>query len=474
MTTDPTDRAAMVERLSRHERLRGVPRTELEWLAAHGQPCALAPGDVVAHMGDSRESLHLYIVLSGRLTTYVQRQRARRKLREVRGGELVGLLPFSRLTISTADVVVDDAAEVLRIDSGLFPALIRECPAVAAACVHSMIDRAQALTESQLHDEKMFSLGKLAAGLAHELNNPASAALRSVESLVVRQREIDDASDAVAISGLSASQQETLRALREECLIGARSHESPIARADREEAIAQWLEAHDIDPVPAATLADACVTIERLETLAGTISGPALGPAISWVAASIGGTALLSEIRQAVKRIHDLIAAVKGFTQMDRPLVPEPMSIAPGVRDTVSVMGPKARERSVTIDIDVPEELPLVRASAADLNQVWASLLDNALDAAPTASRVQISARTVERNVVVSVVDQGAGVPQSIRGQIFDPFFTTKPVGQGRGLGLDTARRIVSLIEGQIELDSVVGRTEFRVHLPIAMSGARP
>src|SRR5262245_12311823 len=272
---------------------------------------------------------------------------------------------------------------MLHIDSGLFPQLIRECPSVTAACVHSMLDRARTLTESHLHDEKMFSLGKLAAGLAHELNNPASAALRNVESLALRQREIDVALDAASDAGLSFTQRSTLRSLVVACLAQPRVDESPIASAEREEAIADWLHEHGIDPVCAAPLADACLTIDRLDAVAAEISTSALGPAIAWLAATLAASALLTEIGHAVKRIHDLVAAVKGYTQLDRPLVPEATDIAPGVRDTVSLMHPKARARSVTIDVAVPAELPLVRASAAELNQVWATLLDNALDAAP-------------------------------------------------------------------------------------------
>jgi signal transduction histidine kinase len=462
---------AIIERLSQHNRLRAVPLEELEWLAAHGEMRTLARGDLLSRAGDPRAAHHLNIVLSGRISVYVERPRVRRKIHEVRAGDFSGLLPFSRMTHSTADLVVDEPVDLLHVDSGLFPELIRECPAVTEACVHSMLDRAQALTESHLQEEKLFALGKLAAGLAHELNNPAAAALRSIELLSWRQAEVDAAASTLADAALGTRERDSIREFRSACLNIARVEESPIARADREESLVDWLDTHGIEPVFADSLAEARVTAEQLETLAVGLPPAAIRPALAWAASSVAARRLVGEISQAVKRVHDLVASVKSFTQMDRPLVPEPTQIVVGVRDTVAIMEPKARTRSVTVDVEVSDELPLVRASAAELNQLWAILLDNALDAAPTSSRVVIAAKTSSENVLVSVVDAGNGIPNDIRGRIFDPFFTTKPIGQGRGLGLDTARKIVALMGGAIEVESAPGRTEFCVSLPTVASG---
>jgi signal transduction histidine kinase len=461
----------LIDRLALHDRLRGVPRAELEWLAAHGVLRTLVAGEFLAHLGESRELHQLYIILAGRLGSFVDRDGVQRKVRDTSAGEFEGVFPFSRMSQATADVIVEEALEILCIDPQLFPTLIQECPAVTAACVHSMLDRARTITQSDLHDEKMFSLGKLAAGLAHELNNPASAAIRSVDSLAKRQSDLEATLEALSDAGLSASQRATVHEIRAACLANIRSDESPIPRAEREEAIAEWLASRRIESDDAASLAEAGVTLEHLDMLECAIPVPSLGLAIAWVASSMSTAALLSEIGRAVQRMHNLITAVKGFTQMDRPLVTEPTSIAPGVRDSLAVIGAKARSRSITIDIDVPDDLPRVRASAAELNQVWASLLDNALDAAPTSSHIAISARVSGGSVVLSVVDQGAGIPDAIKSRVFDPFFTTKPIGQGRGLGLDIARRIVMMNGGRIEFDSVPGHTEFRVFFPFVPRG---
>ena len=217
----------------------------------------------------------------------------------------------------------------------------------------------------------------------------------------------------------------------------------------------------------AALFADAGLGVEDLRVL-DELPRHAVAHSVAWIAARIGARSLTAEIDRATRRIHELVAAVRGFTQMDRPLVVEPIAIGPGIRDSVMVLAPKARGRSVAVDVDVEPDLPSVRASAAELNQVWASLLDNAIDAAPPASCVTISAAQVNEAVLVRIVDEGAGIPDEIRGRIFDPFFTTKPMGQGRGLGLNIARRLVRLMGGQVDVVSRTGRTEFQVSLPIA------
>jgi len=166
------------------------------------------------------------------------------------------------------------------------------------------------------------------------------------------------------------------------------------------------------------------------------------------------------------------VSAVKRFTNMDRPTVAEPASLAGALADTVMVLGAKARDKSIAVTLDVPPDLPLVPAYGGELNQVWSNLIENALDATGVAGTVVVSARADGRTVVVRVADDGPGITAENRARIFDPFFTTKPVGQGTGLGLDIARRIVRRHDGQIEFDSRPGHTEFRVILPASSGGA--
>jgi signal transduction histidine kinase len=175
---------------------------------------------------------------------------------------------------------------------------------------------------------------------------------------------------------------------------------------------------------------------------------------------------LATDVERATTRIYELVSAVKRFTYMDRPTVAEPSSIAQALADTVAVLGAKAKSKSVTVTLDVPADLPLVRVFGGELNQVWSNLIENALDAVAEGGKVAVNARAEKENVVVRVIDDGCGIVGDDKHRIFDPFFTTKPVGQGTGLGLDIARRIVRRHDGQIEFDSEPGHTEFRVILP--------
>ena len=190
--------------------------------------------------------------------------------------------------------------------------------------------------------------------------------------------------------------------------------------------------------------------------------------AIRWIAADSSTRRLADEIQEAATRVYDLVAAVKGFTHMDRANVPEPVDVEAGLRNTIVILGSKAKSRSARITLNVAEALPPVRGFGGELNQVWSNLVDNALDAAGEGGRIDISASREGNKVVARVVDNGTGIPADIMKRIFDPFFTTKPVGSGTGLGLDIVRRLVQRHNGEIEVESRPGQTEFRVTLPAA------
>jgi len=455
----------LVEQLAQHKALSAVPRAELEWLAAHGTHRVLAMGDVLTPKGTHPEGM--FVILSGRIEINVDRGSGLQKVMEWRGGSITGMLPYSRLVGPPNDTVAMEPTSILMLSSDQIPELIRECHNVTSALVHVMIDRAKQFNASDLQSEKLASLGKLSAGIAHELNNPASAIERSAATLVDR---LDDAQRAVQALGalrLSASQLEVIDQIREACAsnlaIGVRS---PLEQRDREQAIEDWLADRGLDERNAEALADTAVTFEQLDALTAVVQGEALDAVMRWLAAGCSLRGLASDIQEAALRISGLVSAIKGFTHMDRSMTAEGVNLSQSLSNTVTVLRSKARAKSVAIHVELPPDLPQVRGFMGELNQIWANLLDNALDAVPTSGRIEVRAEREPGGVAVRIIDNGPGIPPGVKSRIFDPFFTTKDVGKGMGLGLDIVRRLIVHNDASIEVTSEPGRTEFRVVLP--------
>ena len=329
-----------------------------------------------------------------------------------------------------------------------------------------MVDRARAFKSSELLDEKMISLGRLSAGLAHELNNPASAVARSAKMLVTELDRLDAATKQVCQLNLSDEQFSSIAALREEhrtVLIGR----SPLEAADSEDALADWLDEHGVSGVPVEQLAASGIVPSDVETLNAAIGTDRIGPVLTHISAGQTARRLAEEINSAATRVHALVDAVKGFTYMDQQAALKPIEISRGLSDTITVLGAKARAKSVEVRLEVPKDLPPVDGYGGELNQVWLNLLDNAIDAAPKG-HVRVTANAESGKVVVRIIDDGHGISAEVLARIFDPFFTTKSVGEGTGLGLDIARRIVDHHHGEIDVTTNEHGAEFRVTLPVS------
>jgi len=461
----PSD-TALVDRLAGLTNLAGIPREELEWLVAHGEVEIREAGDVIAWKGRRIESL--WLVLSGHVTVSVDRGAGPRLVFEWHVGDVSGMLPYSRMTGPPGDNQLEERSEFLSVHERHFPEMAHRCPAFTAYCVHSMLDRARSFSASELQDEKMISLGKLAAGLAHELNNPASAAVRGAKQLLGGIAQADAASRALGAAGLTDEMLASIERVRSACLAAPQGDVlSPIQQADREDEIADWLARHGVDPRHAQPLADTAVTIDVLDTLAEAVTGDTLDAALRWIAAGCTAYSLAAEIEEAATRVADLVAAVKRFTYMDSLAGPELVDVEPGLRDTIKVLAAKARSKGATITVDLEPNLPRVHATGSELNQIWLNLLDNALDALGESGHIAVTGRRQLDRVAVCVADDGPGIPDDVLPFIFDPFFTTKPPGQGTGLGLEITRRLLRRYRGDISVESRPGRTEFKVRLVV-------
>jgi len=330
---------------------------------------------------------------------------------------------------------------------------------------------ARAIESTVRQRSALVTLGTLSAGLAHELNNPASAAVRAVDALDGASASLLDSLGRLAKAGISAGQFSELDALRQEVEPPA-GLPDPLRVAEREDALSSWLADHGVgrDWIVAPALAAAGVDVAWCERAAGVLEPAALEPGLDWVAATLSMTTLLAEVRESTRRVSELVAAVRTYSQMDRA-ARQRVDLHEGLESTLLVMGHKLRQ-GIKVVRRYGSDVPLLDGYPGELNQVWTNLIDNAADAMDGTGTLTVTTRPDGEDVVVEINDTGSGMPPEVASRAFDAFFTTKDVGKGTGLGLDVAQRIVQeRHHGSITIDSRPGSTTVRVRLPRTSSG---
>lgn len=321
--------------------------------------------------------------------------------------------------------------------------------------------------------EALAALGKLAAGLAHELNNPAAAATRAVDALGTAYEDMLTSLQRLAAIPIGAGQFTAIDALRRE--LGPRPALDPMDLADREDALADWLATRSVarEWELAPVLTGAGADIGWCDRAAEAMGTDALEPALAWVVSTLSATGLLDEVGESTRRISDLVAAVKSYSQLDRASM-QATDLTEGLESTLVMLAQRV-PAGVVVERDYGADVPVIQALAAELNQVWTNLLTNALDAMGDSGTLRLATRLDRGSVVVEVADTGPGMSPETRQHAFDPFFTTKQVGEGTGLGLDISRRIVDRHHGEITIDAAEpGETVLRVRLPLRAPASPP
>ena len=357
-------------------------------------------------------------------------------------------------------------SRVLQIDSETFRRVAVERPEIADVFISALAQRMRETQRAFRQQEKMVALGKLSAGLTHELNNPAAAAMRAAEELrgaALRAQLLALEHD----ERFSPQGQAALGALQREATENGAVLD-PLARSDREEEIADWLEERGVEDAwdLAPILAAADLDTERLERLTSELGGEGgeLSGGLGWLGTTLELTSLADEVGLSVGRISELVRAMKEYTYMDRAAYVE-TDVREGLENTLTILGHKLK--GATVEREYEEDLPKIWANAGELNQVWTNLIDNAADAVDGRGHIVVRAFREKGRVVVEIVDGGPGIPREMQNRVFEPFFTTKEIGEGTGLGLDIVRRIVAGHGGEIIFDSEPGETRFAVRLPI-------
>ncbi len=329
---------------------------------------------------------------------------------------------------------------------------------------------ARSIESTARQRSSLVTLGTLAAGIAHEINNPAAAASRSVDGLDMEFRSLQLSVRQLVQKNISSEQFAELDALRSEL---APANLDPLARADREQALVTWLDRNLVARswIIAPQLAAAGVDLDWCARVAAVLEESALEPGLEWVASTFSVATLLSEVKESTRRISELVAAVRSYTQMDRASMHR-IDVTDGLESTLVMLGHKLR--GVTVVREYGTDVPMIDAYAGELNQVWTNLIDNAVDAMGGSGTLRVATRAEDGEVVIEIGDTGSGMPPEVAARAFEAFYTTKDVGQGTGLGLDIARRIiVERHGGKISIDSRPGETTLRVELPVRRSEPR-
>ena len=442
-----------------------LPEDQIAWFLSQSQEEILKPGDTYIRQGDPAENM--FVILEGEFQVRGEINGETFAF-PVKPGDVTGVLPFSRMkkTPVTGRAVSD--GRLLRFPAAQFPQLVQRMPELATRLVGLMSDRIRETTRIEQQRDRLASLGKLSAGLAHELNNPASAAKRATSQLRDILKKIKSASLELGRRDLTSSQKAEIERMEASFTLPEVVPPDALTISDLEDQIDSLLRSHGQNDLwmLAAALARRNIQPEALESLFASLEADTARAALVRIAASVEVATLLHEIESSTSRISDLVGAIKEYTYMDQAAI-QNVDVVKSLEITLTILNHKLRQ-GVAVQRDYQRVPLLVNSFGSELNQVWTNIIDNAIDAMGGKGELRVRTYREDACVVVEIGDNGPGISAEVQPHIFEPFFTTKRVGEGTGLGLDTVQRIVKRHRGTIQVSSKPGDTRFRVWLPLA------
>jgi len=479
----PTSPEILAEALERVTPLQGLSFEERVWLARHGEEIVCNAGDILFEEGAPADRMililkgefHVHRLHGGAISLFIGR-----------AGQMTGLLPFSRMKASGGQAVAASPGWAILIHKSLFPEMLEAIPSMAQRCVSTLLDRVREVTRIEQQAEKLSALGQLAGNLAHELNNPASAAQRAASSLLGTLRANRANRHKLVGLHLNEPQIQAIEAWEGRMLCAEAKplemlqDDNALAFIAREEGLRAWFGEKNCTDAweMASQLAEQGVTAADLDELSGAIGAEASCISLQFFTRYLRSMRAAETIVNSTARIFDLIDAVKDYSNMDRAPILE-VDVPAGLDATLQMFS--SRMENVEVERDYQPNLPRISAYGGELNQVWTALIENALDALNSPERrrqlsnagpgvknlLRITCKLEGEMLLVEVWDTGPGIPPELQERIFEPFFTTKAPGTGLGLGLDNAMRIVRKHRGHLSVKSEPGSTCFRVRLPL-------
>jgi signal transduction histidine kinase len=451
--------------------LADVPESELHCLAdAH--EVHLETGDFGARQGEMDRSF--WILLSGELSIdQVMPDGREMHIGKLPAGTAIGELPLLSNSPTSVNVRATQPSELLRFDEQQFWNIVASCPEIRKAILGNMAYRLQKYQSTIVQQEKMATLGTLAAGLMHELNNPGAAAVRAAAQLRENLLRMHKLTAKFSKAHLNDDQKQCMFELQDFALAKQRPLQmNSLEQSDAEEALAEWMESADIEDAwkLAPTLVAIGLTSGDLECARSEFPGPFFSDALNWLEALVSSMALVATIEESIGRVSSLVKAVKSYAYEGKGQK-QAVDINDSIHATLVILAHKLREKQITLQKDFATGLPALQTECSGLNQIWTNILDNAIDAVPQGGHIRIRTFAEEsashQFLCITIADDGPGIPLESQPLVFDAFYTTKPVGVGTGLGLGIVQRIVEQYRGTITFSSEPGNTEFRIRLPL-------
>jgi signal transduction histidine kinase len=460
--------ADIVAALSTIEALKGLTEEEFTWLATHGTERFGKDGDLIFSQGTPPE--HLMFILDGDVLVH-RHSSSPVSVLIGQTGRITGKTPFSRIKAWNADGRASGNTWILELHDSHFPELLTAIPSMTQRVVRVLLDRNREYTRAEEQIGKLAAVNNLAANLAHELNNPASAAKSAASNLLNAMG--GEAELACYRIGMVLGTEDRLRDYLE-WLSRLRSRVSHSRQADNgsvdttslEDSLMTWLEEKGFPEAwkLAPILAEANIQLSSLQDLAGLVPADTLCAALSDAMAVLEREASVVLVSEAADRIFRLVTAVKDYAYMDRHPVQD-VNIAESLDTVLQLFQP--RLAGITVKRFYSPEVPLLKAFGSELNQAWAALIENSLDAMGDSGTLTLSTKLQGKTILVEIADTGQGIPAECADRVFEPFFTTKPFGKGLGLGLDTVQRVIQKHFGAVAFDSRPTKTTFHVRLPL-------
>ncbi len=448
--------------------LQDVPEEQLLWLLENGHVKSFQQDDYIFSAGDPID--HLYITLEGRYEIRIKQGNNFKKAFELEKYGISGFLPYSRATTATGYGVCMEACRIFALPKEKCKEMSTLFYELTAVFVHQMTSRTREFAKNNVQAEKMMALGKLSAGLAHELNNPASAMIRSAEELQKHLSTVPDKFKKVISIKATEEQVDRVNDLVFQ-KIGAKEEVNltMLEKSDKEDQLELWLEESGVEDAYelTETLVDFGFELSNLSNLREELGPVDFIPTLGWMVNVLTTEKIVEEIQEAADRISKLVTSVKTYTHMDAAPERQPADLTKGLKSTLTMLDHKIRRKGIQLDYAFDQDLAHPKIMVSEINQVWTNIIDNAVDAMDTGGKLTITMKNNGSCVRTEITDNGKGISEENLSRIFDPFFTTKGIGEGTGMGLDVVNRIINQHSGYIKAKSRPGQTTFTIDLPI-------